>query len=70
MIKQSTIFEPSIATNSDGVVVVDWESFSLLPVVGMAKAVTVTVEIARPKVTLAETYNGMLRKKYARDTKH
>jgi hypothetical protein len=36
----------------------------------MTRSVTVTVEIARPKVTLAETYNGTLRKKYARDTKH
>jgi len=36
----------------------------------MAKAVTVMVETAHPKVTLAETYNGTLRKKYARDTKH
>jgi hypothetical protein len=35
----------------------------------MAKAVTVTVGIARPKVTLAETYNGTLRKKYASNSK-
>jgi hypothetical protein len=70
MIKQSTIFEPSIATNSYGVIVVDWEYLSLLPVVGMTRSVTVMVEIAHPKVTLAETYNGTLRKKYARDTKH
>jgi hypothetical protein len=31
----------------------------------MAKAVTVTVETARPEVTLAEAYRCTLRKKYA-----
>jgi hypothetical protein len=40
-----------------------------MPVVGTANAVTVMVEIAHPKVTLAETYKGTLRKKYASNSR-
>jgi hypothetical protein len=35
----------------------------------MAKAVTVMVEIAHPKVTLAEAHGCTLRKKYASNSK-